>query len=135
MFSWIGWKGLIANFALMQNVANYPSILGVLWSLPLEVQMYIVLPFAYFSIRRDRDYGSFTLVLITVVMGVGVLLLGPSHPSLMYRLWVFIYAPCFTAGIVAFNLIQSENGSGDYQVGRGRLAFSWQFSGTAPSAQ
>jgi peptidoglycan/LPS O-acetylase OafA/YrhL len=108
LYSPVSVKTVISNLALLQNVTRSPNILGVLWSLPLEAQMYLILPFAYLGIRRDRRYGSFAFMLIAVVLGVCALMLSNRIPSMTFSLGVLIYAPCFTSGIVAFNFIQSK---------------------------
>lgn len=108
LYSPVSITTVVSNLALMQNLTRTPSILGVLWSLPLEVQMYVILPFAYLAIRRDRRYGSFAFMLVATILGLCALILAQRAPSITPCLGVFIYAPCFTSGIVAFNFIQSR---------------------------
>ncbi len=43
---------VIANLLLMQNLGG-GNLMGVLWSLPLEVQMYLFLPFLFFFVRKN----------------------------------------------------------------------------------
>jgi len=45
-----GKLGILANFALLQNLPRDHSVLGPLWSLPWEVQMYLILPFLFLLI-------------------------------------------------------------------------------------
>ena len=40
-------KQVISNLLLIQNITHQESIISPLWSLPLEVQMYVVLPFLF----------------------------------------------------------------------------------------
>jgi len=100
-YAWIGVKSFLSNLALTQNLTYSPNILSPLWSLPLEVQMYVFLPFAYFSIRSNRRFRSLALWALSVVLAL-------TMPRISARLDVFLYAPCFTSGIVAFDLIRSQ---------------------------
>jgi peptidoglycan/LPS O-acetylase OafA/YrhL len=101
IYEWIGWRAFFSNLALTQNLTYSPVILGPLWSLPLEVQMYVILPFAYFAIRGNRRYRSLALWVLSVLLALTI-------PRITARLNVFLYAPIFTSGIVAFDLIRSK---------------------------
>ncbi len=94
-YSWIGFKGLIANLLLVQNLTTEPNIISPLWSLPLEVQMYVLLPFLYFFVRHASQLRASLFCLASIL---AALLL----PALNWRLNVFFYAPCFAAGILAY---------------------------------
>jgi peptidoglycan/LPS O-acetylase OafA/YrhL len=100
-YAWIGWKGFLSNIALVQNLTYCNDILGTLWSLPLEVQMYIILPFGYLAIRGKRHYRSLALWVLSVLLALTI-------PRITWRLDVFLYGPCFVSGIVAFDLIRSK---------------------------
>jgi peptidoglycan/LPS O-acetylase OafA/YrhL len=102
VYAWIGIKGFLSNLALTQNLTYSRDILSPLWSLPLEVQMYLLLPFAYFAIRGDRRFRSLALWCLSLVLALTV-------PRISQRLDVFLYAPCFTSGIVAFDLLRSRH--------------------------
>ena len=101
IYAWIGIKDFLSNLALTQNLTYSSDILSPLWSLPLEVQMYVMLPFAYFAIRGNRHYRSIALWVLSVLLALTV-------PHISWRLNVFLYAPCFTSGILAFDLIRSR---------------------------
>jgi len=100
-YTWIGGKSFLSNFFLVQNLTRKPDILGPLWSLPLEVQMYIILPFAYFAVRGRLHYRSIVLWIVSVAFAL-------TLPTLSSRLNVFLFAPCFTSGIVAYDLLRSQ---------------------------
>jgi peptidoglycan/LPS O-acetylase OafA/YrhL len=100
-YAWIGIKGFFSNLTLTQNLTYSSDILSPLWSLPLEVQMYLLLPFAYFAIRGDRRYRSLALWGLSVLLALIL-------PRISERLDVFRYAPCFASGIVAYDLLRSQ---------------------------
>jgi peptidoglycan/LPS O-acetylase OafA/YrhL len=102
VYEWLGWKAFLSNLALIQNVTYDYNILGVLWTLPLEVQMYVMLPVLYFAVRGGRRYVSLGLWVVSVVLALVI-------PGISERLDVFRYGPCFTSGIVAYDLIRSRN--------------------------
>jgi peptidoglycan/LPS O-acetylase OafA/YrhL len=87
---------LIANLALSQNLFYLPDAIGPLWSLPLEVQMYLILPFAYLLLRRNR-FAPYLLWILAVAFALTI-------PQLSQRLNVFSFAPCFASGILAYSL-------------------------------
>jgi peptidoglycan/LPS O-acetylase OafA/YrhL len=101
-YVWIGLKAFFSNLALMQNLTYSSDILSVLWSLPLEVQMYCLLPALYFAVRGKRRYMSIPLWIVSVALAHIV-------PEISERLSVFRYGPCFTSGIVAYDLIRSKS--------------------------
>lgn len=89
---------LISNLLLIQNLTGSASVIGPLWSLPYEVQMYVVLPFLF--MWRRRSVG--TLLMLWLVLGM----LGhfpEAYPGLR---WVslLIYAPNFLPGVLAATL-------------------------------
>jgi peptidoglycan/LPS O-acetylase OafA/YrhL len=103
-FGWFGWgpsqhvwttRDLLVNLTLTMNVLRGQIMWGVLWTLPIEVQMYIVLP-ALFVFLRDRGWRA-----VLGVMSVAVIA-GMIQPS--DRLNVMEYAPCFVAGVLAWSV-------------------------------
>jgi peptidoglycan/LPS O-acetylase OafA/YrhL len=44
---------LLSNVMIIQNIAWGGNILGVMWTLPLEVDMYFLLPFLFFFVRQN----------------------------------------------------------------------------------
>ncbi len=97
---------LLANFLLVQNFVTGGSILGPLWSLPFEWQMYISLPFFYFLVRRiDNVLALFFIwsipILIAISYSTRINRFNSSHPVWKIPDWHY-YAPCFIAGILAY---------------------------------
>jgi peptidoglycan/LPS O-acetylase OafA/YrhL len=98
------WTRLWTNLTLTQTLstkvsATAASMIVPLWSLPVEVQMYIGLP-ALFLLLRNRPAGW--------VLGIWLLSvpLALIQPVLGTRGLVFLFAPCFLAGVVAWRLAQ-----------------------------
>ena len=86
------WLEKLANIFLFQNLIQACEVSGPLWSLPYEVQMYLVLPFAYWLGKRLR-YPSFMLVIGFAVWYFSRKVV----PGDVLR-----YAPWFCMGIYAF---------------------------------
>jgi len=88
------------HLLLMQNLTRSPSVLAPLWSLPYELQMYVVLPFLFWLARRWPP-----LLVGWLGYAVAVLagLVQPLIPGAS-RLSLAQYGPCFLAGVLAFAL-------------------------------
>lgn len=103
----MGWMGdftaptateLLANLALVQNLTYSRDILAPLWSLPLEVQMYLTLPLLFVLVTRQPAVRT---VAVLWVLAVAAALVQPLFAG---RLTVAQFGPCFVAGIVAYVL-------------------------------
>lgn len=92
---------VLANQWLVQNLVTGRSVLGPLWSLPYEVQMYVVLPGLYLLARHARGPLWLSALLATAV--AGALVLGAFTGG---RLNMAAYLPCFLCGVLAFALRQ-----------------------------
>ncbi|GIT98135.1 acyltransferase [Sulfurovum sp. TSL1] len=102
----ISFSGFIQNLLLIQNFTIPPDILGPLWSLPYEFQMYFFLPILFYYIK-DTDtkwkmiFLFFILLLLffvlkTKVDSVNKLLLYIQIPD--YAKWGL----CFIPGVGAY---------------------------------
>jgi peptidoglycan/LPS O-acetylase OafA/YrhL len=89
---------LISNLLLIQNLTYSGSIIGPLWSLPVELQMYVVLPFLFLWRKRSL----WALLVLWVVCG----LLGHVQEVVPALGWftLLLYVPNFLPGVVAFQL-------------------------------
>lgn len=92
---------VLANQWLVQNLVTGRSVLGPLWSLPYEVQMYVVLPGLYLIATSAR--GPRWLVGLLGVAVLGALVLGEFTGG---RLNMAAYLPCFLCGVLCFALRQ-----------------------------
>ncbi|HUF82120.1 MAG TPA: acyltransferase [Burkholderiales bacterium] len=90
-----------SNLLLVQNLTGAPSVLTPLWSLPLEVQMYLVLPVVFFAIRGGRRLS------VAVLLWLGGVLVGLGVPMNGAHMAAFI--PCFMSGVLAYCLAQRRS--------------------------
>lgn len=88
---------ILANLFLYTEFMYKPVVTSVLWSLPYEVAMYVVLPFLYLAGKRYGARGIFALWALAVVGGI-------VQPYVSGRLEVAHYAPCFVAGVLSYFL-------------------------------
>jgi peptidoglycan/LPS O-acetylase OafA/YrhL len=99
-FTWIGMRALAANLGLVQNLTASPDVIGPLWSLPFEVQMYIVLPFLYIAVQRWRSV-RFVLMLCLAAIACQAFVFVP-HGRWLFDL--IRYIPCFLSGVLAYQV-------------------------------
>jgi peptidoglycan/LPS O-acetylase OafA/YrhL len=91
------WSEYFSNMALTTNLTYTDIMVGGLWTLPLEVQMYLVLPFL-FLLGCSRP--GFVLALVWIAsIPLALLQLNTSG-----RLSVLGYSPCFISGVIAWKL-------------------------------
>jgi len=98
-------SALVSNLLLVQNLTGVRDIQGVLWSLPLEVQMYLLLPLCFVVARRGTRE---MLTMLAVFVALGFVLqssLVERVPGL-WRLSVFSFGPCFMGGVLAYHLLR-----------------------------
>ncbi len=107
-YQWPGWSELAANLALVQNLTLAPSVLDPLWSLPYEVQMYLVLPPLFLWVTHPRAPAPILVWLLALMLA----LIQETIPTA--GLDLLRYAPCFVAGVVAFAM-----------EGRTEVRFHW----------
>lgn len=90
---------VMSNIFLVQNLVTGQSVLVPMWSLPYEVQMYLVLPFFFFLARHVRGMWIIGGMLLTSYVGAYVLFkLDGGHMNLAG------YVPCFLAGVLCYTL-------------------------------
>ncbi|MGA2447879.1 MAG: acyltransferase family protein [Polyangiaceae bacterium] len=88
---------VVANILLVQNLSHVESIEAPLWSLPLEMEMYLVLPLVFMFVR-SRPTALRAIGLWAMACAVGLL-------CDRYRIGEMpAYGPCFLAGVVCYRL-------------------------------
>lgn len=92
---------VVANLLLVQNVIGLRNVLAPFWSLPLEVQMYVMLPMCFVATRRPRHmalvFGGLLAAYVVVAFS--------GIPG-VWRLSVFEYGPSFFGGVLAYFLLR-----------------------------
>ena len=89
-------KNMLTTSLLVQNLFFAQSdILNVLWSLPLEVQMYLFLPFLFFFVRQEKAIWPLLLVWALVCAFCRVL-----FPAIGSSLAMVV--PAFIPGVIAY---------------------------------
>ena len=89
---------IFANLALLQNFVGKTSILGPLWSLPFEVDMYLVLPALFWLARRRNGLWLILATILSFSVVGWMLLRFTGHAN------IFAYVPCFVSGVLAYSL-------------------------------
>jgi len=88
---------LLANLLLVQNLVYARYMSSVLWSLCLEVQMYLVLPFLFLFFRARPLRWLLALWAVSIPLAL-------LQPHVSARLNVIEFAPCFLAGALAWRM-------------------------------
>ncbi len=104
---------VLANLLLIQNVTQQKANPGILWSLPLELQMYVALPALFLFASHVKSawaviafWWSAVALWFAIGSAAGVLPLSeggirsPAEALLKFTRFV----PCFLPGIVAYKL-------------------------------
>jgi peptidoglycan/LPS O-acetylase OafA/YrhL len=89
------WQNLTLTQYLFKS--GFPPSLPTLWTLPLEVEMYVFIPLL-FLLFRNRSL-KWLLALWTVCV-VGAFI----QPRLGRGFFIMYYAPCFLGGVIAWKL-------------------------------
>ncbi len=93
---------LVPNLLLIQNLTNTSSIIGPLWSLPIEVQMYLALPFLFLWKKRSFWW---LLALWAICEPLGHF---PQTVPALAWFSLLIFVPNFLPGIMAFTLQEQK---------------------------
>jgi len=86
-----------SNVFLVQNLTGHPSAVGQMWSLPYEVQMYLVLPLLFVLVKWRGVRSVAALMAASVALILALALSGRGYSLLEFL-------PSFLAGVLAFAL-------------------------------
>jgi peptidoglycan/LPS O-acetylase OafA/YrhL len=99
---WDGIKAFLSNILLTQNFTASAARPGPLWSLTLEIQMYLCLPLIFLVIRRRPERAR--SILVWSVAGI-LALFGVNNLVHLRGLFIMEFVPCFLAGVMAYTLM------------------------------
>jgi peptidoglycan/LPS O-acetylase OafA/YrhL len=97
----LGWRGLAVNLMLIQNMIRFPSVVGPLWSLPWEVQMYLVLPALYLILNKSRRPLAMSIGLWCCFTALAIAVTAFHLPRAFDAA---VIPPMFLGGVVAYHL-------------------------------
>ena len=98
----MSWQVIASNILLVQNLWTKRSVIGPLWSLPYEVQMYLALPF----LHRLANCGRPATVLLAMM--AGFCCLGTLIAMASGHLNMAAYVPCFLSGVLCYALRERQ---------------------------
>lgn len=93
-----GAVAVVANLLLVQNLLGKSPIIVPFWSLPIEVQMYVLLPLVFTIIEHKRWKVMVALSLTAAAGAAAAVYLLAHHLNL------FAFIPCFFSGSLAYKL-------------------------------
>jgi peptidoglycan/LPS O-acetylase OafA/YrhL len=97
----LGGGGVLVNLALVQNIIRYPNVEMPLWSLPWEIQMYLLLPAFYFLMKKhDQIFLPVAMWFAATVLAVAFCAF--KVPRAFHGT---IFPPMFLGGMIAYRLL------------------------------
>jgi len=92
------WASITSHLLLVQDVTHSRLLLGPLWSLPLEMHMYLLLPLCFYAAVKTQPIKLIWLILA----GAAAIAVAARYFG---KPWIFLpYAPCFLAGVMAYRV-------------------------------
>lgn len=98
----MGWRGIAVSTLLLQNIFRFPNLEMPLWSLPWEVQMYLLLPACYLFLTKHAHKS----VPLTMWVGATGLAMACTFLNPPRAFHAAIFPPMFIGGMVAFRLLR-----------------------------
>jgi len=97
------WQSLtLTQYMFFKGTPTFPPSLTPLWSLPLEMEMYLVLPVLFLVLRNNP------VRLLAAIWGVSVAL-SWEQPRFGIGFLILRYLPCFLGGIMAWRLMRDRD--------------------------
>jgi peptidoglycan/LPS O-acetylase OafA/YrhL len=97
---WPGIGRIASNLLLVQNFTHSKPIVNVLWSLPYELQMYLLLPFLYLWSRKRQIFWPLIIFWVICIYPFSI------QPNIhgLSRFGIINFFPNFLGGVIAFTL-------------------------------
>lgn len=95
---------VVENLLMVQNLGGAESLEAPLWSLPYEMQMYLLLPVLFWLVLRSRTPLAIGAVWLAVTV-LAKLRLHEAETDLLD------YAPCFLAGVTGYAIARTRRGT------------------------
>jgi peptidoglycan/LPS O-acetylase OafA/YrhL len=92
----------LSNLGLVQNLTFAPNAFGTLWTLPLEMQMYLFLPFIFLWLGHSKRFWP---LLALFAISIPVAVWEPYHVA---RASVLAFVPAFLPGVMAYWLFRQR---------------------------
>jgi peptidoglycan/LPS O-acetylase OafA/YrhL len=97
------WQSLtLMQYIWFKDAPVFPPTVGTLWTLPLEIEMYVALPFLFLAFRNRSPYLLGLFWAISVPMAW-------FQPRLGEGFALLRYVPCFLGGVIAWRLMRTRN--------------------------
>ena len=96
LYKFAGTNHIIQNLLLVQNVTGHYSVIGPLWTLPYEIQMYLALPLLYVALKRSPPGAVFVVWFLAIMARVITL------AFVGWNLTAIGFVPCFIGGVFAY---------------------------------
>jgi peptidoglycan/LPS O-acetylase OafA/YrhL len=93
--------GVVSNILLVQNLTHVESVMAPLWSLPYEMQMYLLLPALFLTASAAPSVRPLLAVW-------GLAFIPALRPWSVEKLGIpdlVVYAPYFVSGVIAYKLM------------------------------
>ncbi|WP_116812657.1 acyltransferase family protein [Steroidobacter cummioxidans] len=94
----VDFASILTSLTLTGNLLYTAPVQVPMWSLPIEMQMYLALPLIYLAVR-GRPLWVLALWLLSLPLAW-------LQPTYLGRFNVIAFAPCFLGGVLAFSLAQ-----------------------------
>jgi peptidoglycan/LPS O-acetylase OafA/YrhL len=97
------WQNLtLTQYFYFRGAPAFPNTLGTLWTLPLEVEMYVLLPFLFLIFRKRP-------ILFLGLLWLAAVPVAWFQPRLGEGFAILRYVPCFLGGVIAWRLMREHN--------------------------